>query len=37
MGRDPGTGEGIDIYVVKKGEVKQVLSQTVTPEFKDRN
>jgi proteasome beta subunit len=37
MGRDPATGEGIDIYVVKKGEVKQVLAQTVVPEYKDRN
>ncbi len=37
MGRDPGTGEGIDIYVVKKGEIKQVLAQTVNREYKDRN
>lgn len=37
MGRDPGTGEGIDVYVVKKGEIKQVLAQTVISEYKDRN
>ncbi len=36
MGRDPATGEGIDVYVVKKGEIKQVLAQTAVPEYKDR-
>ncbi len=36
MGRDPGTGEGLDVYVVKKGEVKQVLAQEIIPEYKDR-
>lgn len=34
MGRDPGTGEGIDIYVVKKGEVEPVLTQKTVLEFK---
>jgi len=37
MGRDPATGDGIDIYVVKKGEVKQVAAQIIVSEYKDRN
>lgn len=35
MGRDPGTGAGMDIYVVKKGDVKQVLAQEILAEYKD--
>lgn len=35
MGRDPGTGEGIDIFVVKKGDIKQVLKQKVDFRYKD--
>lgn len=34
MGRDAGTGAGVDIYVVKKGEIKQVFTQKVEPEIK---
>jgi len=34
MGRDPATGEGIDIYVIKKGEIKPVLMQKIVSEFK---
>jgi proteasome beta subunit len=33
MKRDPGSGEGIDIYTVKKGEIKQVFSQEVKPKI----
>ena len=29
IGRDPGSGEGVDIFVVKKNEIKQVLTQKV--------
>jgi proteasome beta subunit len=35
IGRDPASGEGIDIYVVTKDEVKQVASQKLSNEFKD--
>jgi proteasome beta subunit len=34
MGRDPGVGAGMDIYVIKKGEIKQVFDKEVTTEFK---
>ncbi len=34
MGRDPGTGSGIDIYVVKKGNLKPVLMQKIVSEYK---
>tara|TARA_Y100000034_G_scaffold84763_1_gene101654 strand:+ start:1967 stop:2635 length:669 start_codon:yes stop_codon:yes gene_type:complete len=36
VGRDPATGEGLDIFVVKKGEIKQVLKQKIKPEYKDQ-
>lgn len=36
MGRDPGTGAGMDIYVVKKGEIKQVSKQEAVIEFRDK-
>ena len=34
MGRDPSVGEGVDIYTIKKGEVKQILEQEAQTEFK---
>ena len=33
--RDPASGEGIDIYTVKKDEIKQVLKQEIIAEFRD--
>ncbi len=37
MGREPSVGGGIDIYTVRKGEVKPVLAQEASYEFKNRN
>ncbi len=34
--RDPASGEGIDAYVIKKGEIKRVLKQKLVSEFRDR-
>ncbi len=34
MGREPSVGEGIDVYVVKKGDIKQVLEQEAVYELK---
>jgi len=36
MGRDPGTGAGMDIYVVKKGEIKKISKQEAVIEFRDK-
>ncbi len=33
--RDPASGEGIDVYVVKEKEIRQVVKQEIVPEFKD--
>lgn len=33
MKRDPGSGDGIDIYTVKKGEIKQVFTQESRPKI----
>jgi len=33
--RDPASGEGLDIYIVKEKEIKQVVKQEIVPEFKD--
>ncbi len=35
-GRQPGVGDGFDIYTIKKGEIKKVSSQKVVDEMKDR-
>ena len=35
MGRDPGTGAGMDIYVVKKDKIEKISSQKVVIEYKD--
>ena len=35
MGRDPASGEGMDIYVVKKDKIEKISSQKVELEFKD--
>lgn len=35
-GRQPGVGDGFDIYTVKKGEIKKVSSQKVVDEMKDK-
>jgi 20S proteasome alpha/beta subunit len=32
--RDPASGLGIDIYVVKQGDIKQVLTQQISTEIK---
>lgn len=34
--RDPASGDGIDVYTVTKGEVKQVVKQELVSEFRDR-
>jgi len=34
--RDPASGEGIDIYTIKEGEIKQVVKQEIVPEFRDK-
>ncbi len=34
--RDPGSGEGIDIFVVKDNEIKKIVSQKVIPQYTDR-
>lgn len=34
-GRDPAVGEGIDIYTIKKGEIKQVIDQKFSYELKN--
>lgn len=36
MTREPGVGAGIDVYIVKKGEIKPILAQEVAYEFKDK-
>ena len=36
MGRDPATGEGLDIYVVKKDKIEQVSKQKVVTDFRDQ-
>ncbi len=36
-GRQPGVGDGFDIYTIKKGEIKQVSSQKVSGELKNKN
>lgn len=33
MGRDPSVGDGMDIYTIKQGEVKQILEQKAQIEF----
>lgn len=35
-GRQPGVGDGFDIYTVKEGEIKKVSSQKVVNEMKDK-
>jgi len=34
--REPGVGEGLDIYTIKKGEVKQVMAKDFVLETKDK-
>ena len=34
--RDPGSGEGIDIFVVKDNKIDKVVSQKVIPQYIDR-
>lgn len=34
MGRDPGVGAGIDIYTIKKGEIKEAVGKDAVTEFK---
>lgn len=35
-GRQPGVGDGFDIYTIKKGEIKKVSSQKVVPEMENK-
>jgi proteasome beta subunit len=35
MGRDPATGGGVDIYVVKRDKIEKVSSQKVVIEYRD--
>jgi proteasome beta subunit len=37
IGRDPAVGNGVDVYIVKKGEIKQVLAQEVSYDLKNRS
>jgi len=34
--RDPASGEGIDIFTIKEGEVKQVVKEEIVPQYKER-
>lgn len=34
--RDPASGEGIDIYVIREEEINQVIKQEIIPEYKNR-
>ena len=34
--RDTGSGYGIDIFTIKKDGIKHKVSQTITPEYKDK-
>ena len=34
-GRDPGVGAGVDIYVIKKDKIEQVIDQNLISELKD--
>lgn len=34
--RDPASGDGLDIYTISKGEIKQVVKQEAVTEYKDR-
>lgn len=34
-GRDPAVGEGVDVYTIKKGEIKQVIDQEFSLELKN--
>lgn len=36
MGREPGVGEGFDIYTIKKGEIKQILAKDFVFEVRDK-
>lgn len=36
MGREPSVGGGIDVYVVRKGEVKQVVQEEAVIEFREK-
>ena len=36
-GRQPGVGDGFDIYVIKKGDIQKVLSKKVSTELVSRN
>jgi len=35
IGREPGVGDGIDVYTIKPGEIKQVLDQEVISELRN--
>ncbi len=36
-GREPSVGDGIDVYIVKDGEIKEALSKEIYHEFKDKS
>jgi proteasome beta subunit len=36
MNRDPASGDGMDIYIVKLGEIKKLLSQRIERIYKDQ-
>jgi proteasome beta subunit len=36
MGRQPGVGEGFDIYTIKPGKIEQAFSQKVVSEMKEK-
>ncbi len=36
FGRDPASGDGMDIYIVTKDRIKQIVKQTIEPNYKDQ-
>jgi proteasome beta subunit len=37
LGREPSVGDGLDVYVVKDGEVKEVMNKEIHSELKDKS
>ena len=37
LGREPGVGEGVNVYVVKKGKIEEVLSKEFSTDFKEKS
>jgi proteasome beta subunit len=37
LGREPGVGDGINVYVVKKGKIEEVLSKEFSTDIKEKS